>query len=264
MRLVNINVGIKINNSEKIAEYVKTTSPDIVAFQEVVRHLDESVFPLFRSLSDITAIIGGEYPHKFFGPLWASKGYTKNGKMHKDFGGLVEQGNAVWSKLPIVGASNEHFYGTYTLAIDWTNWEKEDHGRALIVSELTDANGKPFQVLNLHGIWTKDKLGDERTIKECEYVLNASLRKSIPTIITGDFNLFPETPSIQILNKHYRNLISEYKVTTTRPDFKDNIDVGLNVVDYVFVNEGIKVNTFEVPHSDISDHLPLVLDFELV
>ncbi len=44
MKLLNINVGIKIDNTQKIAEFIKKESPDIVALQEVVRHLESSVF----------------------------------------------------------------------------------------------------------------------------------------------------------------------------------------------------------------------------
>jgi len=88
-------------------------------------------------------------------------------------------------------------------------------------------------------------------------------RKDTPTIIVGDFNLLPDTKSIAMLNNEFRNLISEYKISTTRPDFRDNRDVGNNVVDYIFVNEKIKVNNFEVPNINISDHFPLILDFEI-
>ena len=32
--------------------------------------------------------------------------------------------------------------------------------------------------------------------------------------------------------------------------------------DYVFVSKDVKVKKFEVPYLEISDHLPLILDFE--
>jgi len=33
--------------------------------------------------------------------------------------------------------------------------------------------------------------------------------------------------------------------------------------DYVFVSLEVKVKKFEVPNIEISDHLPLILDFEM-
>ncbi|HOU75525.1 MAG TPA: hypothetical protein PK957_00160 [Candidatus Dojkabacteria bacterium] len=108
------------------------------------------------------------------------------------------------------------------------------------------------------------KKGDDRTIKEFQFVVETALKKDIPTIITGDFNLSPETESIQIINEHFFNLIDKYKIKTTRPVFKDNIEKRNNVVDYIFVNSGIKVNDFGAIQTNISDHLPLFLDFEII
>jgi endonuclease/exonuclease/phosphatase family metal-dependent hydrolase len=67
-----------------------------------------------------------------------------------------------------------------------------------------------------------------------------------------------------MIEKDFRNLIKEYNIKSTRPDFKDHLDEWNNVVDYIFVDDKIKVNNFEVINTDISDHLPLILDFEIV
>ena len=47
-----------------------------------------------------------------------------------------------------------------------------------------------------------------------------------------------------MLNNEFRNLITEYGISTTRPDFKDNRDVGNNIVDYIFVNKFLNQYTF--------------------
>ena len=87
---------------------------------------------------------------------------------------------------------------------------------------------------------------------------------TIPTIIVGDFNLNPQSKSIEILNKKLTNLIEKYNIKSTRPTVKDGLDVGGRVDDYIFVNDKIKVNNFEVKQIDVSDHYPLILDFELI
>lgn len=56
MKLISFNIGIKIDNSKKIGEFIQTQKPDIVAFQEIVRHLDDSVFKMYKSKSDIEGI----------------------------------------------------------------------------------------------------------------------------------------------------------------------------------------------------------------
>jgi endonuclease/exonuclease/phosphatase family metal-dependent hydrolase len=262
MKLLNINIGIKIDNSKKIADFVKKVDADLVAIQEIIRHLEKTVKRKFRSKEDIEKRLGDLYPYKFFGPLWVARAINEGDKIIVDFGGEVEQGNEILTKYPIIEATNEHYYKSYSYALDWSNWKNEDHGRALQVVELS-VGSKRLQVLNLHGIWMKDKRGDERTLRQCRYVIDAARKKHLPTIITGDFNLFPETESIQLINKEFRNLIEEYKIETTRPDFMDELEEGRNVVDYIFVSDEIKVGDFKVMDTDISDHLPMLLEFEI-
>lgn len=263
MKLLNINIGIKIDNSEKVADFIRKVDADIVAIQEIVRPLEDRVKKQFRSKDDIEHELKGLYPYQFFGPLWVAKSINEGDKIIFDFGGRMEQGNEILTKYPIVEATNEHYYKSYSYALDWSNWKNEDHGRALQVVEL-NVDDKELQVLNLHGIWTEDKMGDKRTLEECKYVIGAAKRKRIPTIITGDFNLLPETESIRLMNKEFRNLIEEYEIKTTRPSFKDEIDEGRNVVDYIFVSGGVKVVDFKVIDSDISDHLPMLLGFKIL
>jgi len=262
MKLLNLNVGIKIDNTKQVTGFIKKQDADFVAIQEIVRHLENGVLEKYKSKSGIKNEVGETYPHKFFGPLWITDAFRKNGKIHRAFGGHIEQGNEVISKFPIVEATNEHYYKTYSYALDWTNWKKEDHGRALQIVEI-EVNKKRLQILNVHGIWTEDKKGDSRTIKQCEFVVSAAKRKNISTIITGDFNLFPDTESIKIINRDFVNLIEKYNIKSTRPDFKDDIDVGRNVVDYIFVSNDVKIKDFKVITTDITDHLPMLLEFEI-
>jgi len=91
-----------------------------------------------------------------------------------------------------------------------------------------------------------------------------------PKIIGGDFNLLPETESVLMFEKAgYKNLIKEFNVKSTRnkiswEQFKDQPGfVKQHFADYVFVSSEIKIKSFEVPYLEISDHLPLILDFEI-
>lgn len=262
MKLISFNIGIKIHNSKEIGEFINSEEPDVVALQEIMRHLDDSVFEMYKSKTEIEKVISEKLPYSFFGPLWITNKMKMNGKIHRDFNGFVEQGNQIISRFPIKKATNEFFYQNYSLITDWSDFHTMDHPRAVQVMEL-DVNGKRLQVLNVHGTYTKDKKDNERTIKQCQHILN-SAKKHLPTIIVGDFNLLPNTKSIELLDKEYFNLIKLYYIKTTRPDFQDEHDTGNNVVDYIFVNNKIKVRDFKVINTSISDHLPLVLDFEIM
>ncbi len=54
------------------------------------------------------------------------------------------------------------------------------------------------------------------------------------------------------------DLIKEYKITSTRSLSKNRPEV----VDYVIVSPEISVNNFAVLGEEVSDHLPLLLEFE--
>ena len=78
-------------------------------------------------------------------------------------------------------------------------------------------------------------------------------------IITGDFNLLPDSESIEILNKDFRNLTKEYGLQTTRTDLTHKSEP----CDFIFVNDKVAVNDFYASEVVASDHQGLVLDFEV-
>ena len=77
----------------------------------------------------------------------------------------------------------------------------------------------------------------------------------------------PNTKSIKMIKEAgYKNLIKDFGIKTTRnklawDQFPD--EEKQNFADYVFVSPEIKVRKFSVPNLEISDHLPLILDFEI-
>lgn len=262
MKLICLNIGIKIANTQQVTAFLTEENADIIALQEVSRPLEDAVVSGYRSQPDIMAALSKTHPHSFFGPLWVADAFRFDGDIERHFGGHIEQGNEIYSRFPIVAATNEHYHGHFEYMLNWANWKQTDHGRAVQVVELS-VRGQALQILNLHGIWNQSRNGDERTMHQCEYLVSAAARKNIPTIICGDFNLTPHSDSIQYLNKHFRNLTAEFNIRATRPDFKDSIDTGNETVDYIFVDKRIQVNHFSVPETNISDHYPLVLDFDI-
>ena len=76
----------------------------------------------------------------------------------------------------------------------------------------------------------------------------------------GDFNLLPSTESIKMFEDFdLINLIKENNIISTRTSFYKKEE---KFADYVFVSKGIKVNEFKVLIDEISDHSPLLIDFE--
>ena len=259
MKLLNINISIKLDNTNNVIDLISNSGCEIVTLQEVMRKIDDNVFDKYKKSNIIKS--NTNYNYSFFGPLWIADHHEKNKVITKDFGGLAEQGNEILSKYPIIKSENIFYYKNYSNFTDTTDFRKEDHSRAF-QNVILEINGKQLQLINVHGIWTKDKLGDDRTIKQSEVILSY-VRNDIPCIITGDFNLLPNTESINKINEKMINLIEKYNIQATRPSFDDGLDKGDLVCDYIFVNDKVKVNDFKVLDNRFSDHLPLILDFEI-
>lgn len=123
---------------------------------------------------------------------------------------------------------------------------------------------QPFSVFNFHGTsYPGDKLDTDKRLSEAKKVKGIMESKNGAKILVGDFNLLPETESIKIFNEGMRNLIKEFNIQRTRsklspyfgePDFQKHAD-------YIFVSNDIKVMDFQVPKIEISDHLPMILEF---
>lgn len=261
MKLLSYNIWIKIDNTDRIWNFIKDNNFDIVLLQESMRHFDDEVFKKFKVDSWIREIV--KYPYWFFAPVWYTDKMIMNWEIYLDFNGYVEQWNQILSKYPLLNSQNKFFYWNYELKRDWTDFVINDHSRAIQISKL-DIDWKDVQIINIHGTYSKDKQDTPRSMLQCETILKIVELSTLPTIIAWDFNLFPDTKWIKLLNNEFTNLISKCNINSTRPTFKDDLDVGNNVVDYIFVNDKIKVNSFKIENTDISDHLPLILDFDII
>lgn len=126
-------------------------------------------------------------------------------------------------------------------------------------------NNKQFIICNIHGIsFPSSKLDTKLRLNHSKRIVDFLKDKDGIKILTGDFNLLPQTNSIKLLEGNLRNLIKEFNIGRTRsnlspyykkPDFQ-------KFADYTFVSKDVKVKKFEAPNVEISDHLPMILEFE--
>lgn len=119
---------------------------------------------------------------------------------------------------------------------------------------------KKYTICNLHGHWTPNFKGDNPARLE----QSQNIKKLLDgfdgaKILCGDFNVAPDTQSIAILETSMKNLIKEYKITSTRSHLYTK---EVKFSDYIMVSSEIRVKKFEVIQDVVSDHLPLLLEFD--
>lgn len=133
-------------------------------------------------------------------------------------------------------------------------------------SEL-EVNDQPLHVCNVHGISQPGTKRDTpERLRASTEIISFMLEKEGIKIIGGDFNLLPDTESVQLFEKHgYQNLIRDYDVPTTRNRLAWDLyppDERQYHSNYIFTNT--QVTSFEVPTDiEISDHQPLILKVKM-
>ncbi|MGV8142276.1 MAG: endonuclease/exonuclease/phosphatase family protein [Candidatus Pacearchaeota archaeon] len=115
-----------------------------------------------------------------------------------------------------------------------------------------------YTIAHLHGLWNGEgKTDTDERIEQSKKIKNFIENKN-KLIVCGDFNLLPETHSIKMLDEELVNLIKTHKITTTRSKHYLKPE---RFADYTFVSKDIEVNDFVVPNVDVSDHLPMIIEF---
>ena len=258
MQLLNLNVGVKLDNTEEVKDLLRKQNSDICVLQECMNGIEDSCFPMYQSKNDFIKL--KQYPYSAFAPLYIADGIKKDGKMTRDFGGKAEKGSLLLSKHNIKDHANQFYYNEYRYECDETEFCQKDWCRS-IQNAILDIDGNPLQIINVDGIWNEGKIGDDRTLEQSRFILS-KVRTDIPCIVVGDFNLLPHTESIHLLNEQLRNLIEEYQIESTERLEEEGI--GESICDYIFVNDKVRVNNLEIIMDQVSDHFPLLLDFDVV
>lgn len=121
-------------------------------------------------------------------------------------------------------------------------------------------DGNPYTIMNVHGLWnglgktdTPERILQSEKIKQ--FMSTVNNRK----ILCGDFNLRPDTQSLKIISDGMHDLINVYNITSTRTSYYPKEE---KFADYVFTSPDINVKSFSVLKDEVSDHAPLLIDFD--
>lgn len=116
-----------------------------------------------------------------------------------------------------------------------------------------------YTIVNFHGMWVGGGKGDTPERIEQSRKLRAFMDAAPGRrILVGDFNLEPQTESMDILRNGMRDLIDEHGITSTR---SHHYTKPVKFADYAIVSPDVVVEEFQVLQDPVSDHLPLFLRF---
>jgi endonuclease/exonuclease/phosphatase family metal-dependent hydrolase len=256
MKLITLNTWGGRAGKELLLSFFKEYRDDIDIFclQEVFaaqydgfdkqptanQKLDASIF-MNHGMQDIRDTLG--------------KGYAT--LYHPHFYDLFGLMMAVKSNTPILESGDifVHKHRTYEPKVDTAN-----HARNIQYAKI-NINNRPVTVINFHGLWNgKGKADSEERIQQSKKIVSFLEGVKGEIILSGDFNLRPDTESISILEDvGLRNMVTEHGITSTRTSYYKKEE---KFADYVFVTNGIDVKDFKMLPEEVSDHSALLLEFE--
>jgi endonuclease/exonuclease/phosphatase family metal-dependent hydrolase len=215
---------------QRIAHVILRENPDLVALQEVdrsVERTDRIDMPAeLAALTGMTAIFSNNFHYQ---------------------GG--EYGNAILSRHPVISSHNTHY-----------QMVRSGEQRGLLHAVVA-VHGQQLLFLNTHLDYRPDDTERLSNIEEIFELLD--LHPALPTVIAGDFNDLPGSRTHQTMTRH---LIDAWERVGTDDGFTIPSGAPNRRIDYIFVHpvHGPAPRSAWVPRSTASDHLPLVVEFELM
>lgn len=127
--------------------------------------------------------------------------------------------------------------------------------------KISTITSDKITIINVHGIWQKDsnKKDTPERIRQSNLIQEFINSLDGPKIICGDLNLVSDGESMRILDKNMTNLVKKYNIKSTRSSIYKKSE---KLADYILTSPDIKVKDFKVLEDEVSDHLPLYLDFK--
>lgn len=228
-----------------LLKHLENSGVDFACMQEAVEYDGQSL-GLISSYHKIGSSLGLE--EQFFSKLISSRLGNKE----------LAFGNVTYSSIPFSQTSTVFTRGEYKNNF---NFDEDDYNIRAFQHVQIEVNGKKLNLLNHHGHHIDShKLGDDETMRQITQIIEYIKNLEGSVILCGDFNLSPESKSIKLIDENLVNLSVQYKLKTTR----SKLTYKNEVCDYIFVSHDIKVNSFTMDDTIISDHNALILDFDLI
>lgn len=234
---------------EPLVEFLKKESADIVVMQEVNNSPDKTLGKNYRTVSEFRKILN--YKYDSFG-----QNVIVSLKLED-----IDQGNFILSRFPLVNQKIVFFdvpYGKF----DHRDTQDFRLFPASMQNVSVQLKNKTINLYNVHGIWDFHGEDNKRRLEMSKKIIS-EIKNKENIILAGDFNVKYETKTIVNIEKYLNNFFKGELKTTFNMKRKTNPGFAVSAVDMIFVSPDIKVISHSCPNVDISDHLPLIAEFEI-
>ena len=239
MKILQLNIWTgRIKGA--LLDFLRNNDFDVICLQEAVwSNRDDIIENFSASIRQISEASG-----------LSNISVSSNWQMRFLDDGLVDQGNVILSREKVISEKIESVYGERTFIKSIKDFS--DHEYTLQIVRL--ASG--LTVVNHHGYWLADPLGDKTTVEAMKKVASYIKKINGPLVMCGDLNIVHASPAMRELD-FLRDLTEEYGVTNTLAGLKFN---GKVACDHILVNDKITVKDFKVLDRVVSDHKGLVAE----
>lgn len=236
MKLIQLNMWEGLLE-HPLLRFLENEQPDILCVQEL-KHSDAIPF-ILEDIKDRTGLA-----YHYASPLL---GYDHAGYHFNWSNGII-------SRYPFVDTQTHWVHKQYN-----PHWNMgEDFNFRNFQHAVVETDGQAYNLVNYHGYHVSGtKMGNDITMGIMNDIGDYIDGLSGPVILTGDFNLTPDSPSLARFNRNMRNLCVETNVQTTRNAMAKRAD---ELIDYIYVSNDIHVKSFTVSDAIVSDHQPLILE----
>lgn len=216
-------LGQSLDHIHKIGEFINRQNPDVIGLVEVD-------LGSFRTKETNQAELLGRITQNYYVSQYKyeeTSGYMK-------FPMIRKQGNAVLTKEKVIRKKFHYLEkGMKKLVIEIELEEVV----VFVVHLALGGKTRMRQIVQLNGM-----------VKHC--------RK--PFIVAGDFNIFWGNDEIELFLRASGLENANVKKIPTYPSWRPKKEL-----DFILYSKDIKVKDFKVEKTILSDHLPIILDFEI-
>ena len=253
-KIISLNTwgGQKFSDLQKfISEHA--TDTDVFCFQEVFHTESDNILTREGNRANLFAELSAILPNHHALRAHTCRGYDVTGPVdyHIEWGIVT----FVSKKLQLLDQQNH-------LVFEFSEHTEENYGKqprnTHIVTIQKDQH-QPISVANFHGIWKKGfgKNDCHERLQQSKNLIKILESQKHPILLTGDFNLNPQTESLAIIKQNLRDLIAEHGITSTRSSLYTKPE---RYADYAFASPELNIESFDVPQNIVaSDHLPLII-----